>query len=179
MAVLPHQGHSARPGVLRNLMVMQAPCVVPAASNDEVAELFQAGQQLHAIAVVEAGRPLALINRQQFMNHYATLYFREVHGRKPCLAFANVQPRIVELDCDVDQLVGILTSQDQRYLSDGFIVTDNGRYVGLGTGEQLVRRVTEARIEAARHANPLTFLPGNIPISLHMQRLLDLSLIHI
>ena len=31
----------------------------------------------------------ALINRQQFMNHYATLYFREVHGRKPCLAFAN------------------------------------------------------------------------------------------
>lgn len=173
VAVLPHQGHSARPGVLRNLMVMQAPCVVPAASNDEVAELFQAGQQLHAIAVVEAGRPLALINRQQFMNHYATLYFREVHGRKPCLAFANVQPRIVELDCDVDQLVGILTSQDQRYLSDGFIVTDNGRYVGLGTGEQLVRRVTEARIEAARHANPLTFLPGNIPISLHMQRLLD------
>ncbi|KAI5935455.1 Voltage-dependent N-type calcium channel subunit alpha-1B [Manis javanica] len=154
-------------------MVMQAPCAVPAASNDEVAELFQAGQQLHAIAVVEAGRPLALINRQQFMNHYATLYFREVHGRKPCLAFANVQPRIVELDCDVDQLVGILTSQDQRYLSDGFIVTDNGRYVGLGTGEQLVRRVTEARIEAARHANPLTFLPGNIPISLHMQRLLD------
>ncbi|MFT2520457.1 hypothetical protein ACMWQB_30030, partial [Escherichia coli] len=60
VAVLPHQGHSARPGVLRNLMVMQAPCVVPAASNDEVAELFQAGQQLHAIAVVEAGRPLAL-----------------------------------------------------------------------------------------------------------------------
>ena len=33
--------------------------------------------------------------------------------------------------------------------------------------------MTETRIEAARHANPLTFLPGNIPISLHMQRLLD------
>src|SRR5260370_41959354 len=87
-----------------------------------------------------------------------------VTGVQTCaLPISNVQPRIVELDCDVDQLVGILTSQDQRYLSDGFIVTDNGRYVGLGTGEQLVRRVTEARIEAARHANPLTFLPGNIP----------------
>jgi diguanylate cyclase (GGDEF)-like protein len=71
------------------------------------------------------------------------------------------------------QLMGILTSQDQRYLSDGYIVTDNGRYIGLGTGDQLVRAVTETRIEAARHANPLTFLPGNIPISLHMQRLLD------
>ena len=173
VAVLPHQGHSARPGVLRNLLVMQAPCVAPSTSNDEVASLFKAQQQLHAIAVVEGVRPLALINRQQFMNHYATLYFREVHGRKSCMAFANTQPRIVELDCDVDQLVGILTSQDQRYLNDGFIVIDNGRYVGLGTGEQLVRSVTEARIEAARHANPLTFLPGNIPISLHMQRLID------
>jgi diguanylate cyclase (GGDEF)-like protein len=80
---------------------------------------------------------------------------------------------VVELDCDVDQLVGILTSQDQRYLSDGYIVTDNGRYLGLGTGDQLVRAVTETRIEAARHANPLTFLPGNIPISLHIQRLLE------
>ena len=30
---------------------------------------------------------------------------------------------------------------------------------------------TEARVEAARHANPLTFLPGNIPI-IHANRLL-------
>jgi diguanylate cyclase (GGDEF)-like protein len=35
-----------------------------------------------------------------------------------------------------------------------------------------VRAVTEVRIEAARYANPLTFLPGNIPISSHIARLL-------
>ncbi|QNP59235.1 EAL domain-containing protein [Paenacidovorax monticola] len=173
VAVLPHLGQSARPGILRNLLVVQAPTAAPESSNDAVAALFKEHPQLHALAVVDGGRPVALINRQQFMNHYATLYFREVHGRKPCTAFANHAPRVVEMDCDVDQLVGILTSQDQRYLNDGFIVTDNGRYVGLGTGDQLVRGVTEARIEAARHANPLTFLPGNIPISLHVQRLLE------
>ena len=173
VAVLPHLGQTARPGILRSLMVVQAPTVTPATSNDEVAALLQERVDLHALAVVDGTRPVALINRQQFMNHYATLYFREVHGRKPCIVFANNTPRVVELDCDVDQLVGILTSQDQRYLSDGYIVTDNGRYVGLGTGDQLVRAVTETRIEAARHANPLTFLPGNIPISMHMQRLLE------
>lgn len=173
VAVLPHLGQTARPGILRSLLVVQAPTVAPATCNDAVAALFHQHTALHALAVVDGTRPVALINRQQFMNHYATLYFREVHGRKSCLAFANPAPRVVELDCDVDQLVGILTSQDQRYLSDGYIVTDNGRYLGLGTGDQLVRAVTETRIEAARHANPLTFLPGNIPISLHMQRLLD------
>ena len=35
-----------------------------------------------------------------------------------------------------------------------------------------MRTVTESRIEAARHANPLTFLPGNIPITEHIERLL-------
>lgn len=173
VAVLPHLGQTARPGILRSLPLVQAPAVSPETSNNAVAALFHAHPTLHALPVVEGTRPIALVNRLQFMNRYATLYFREVHGRKSCLAFANPSPRVVELDCDVEQLMGILTSQDQRYLNDGYIVTDNGRYLGLGTGAQLVRAVTETRIEAARHANPLTFLPGNIPISLHIQRLLD------
>ena len=172
VAVLPQLEQSIRPGILRGLQVVQAPTVTPATTNDEVAQLFMQHNTLHALCLVEGARPVALINLHDFLNHYAALYFREVHGRKPCTTLANHAPRIVELDCDVNQLIGILTSQDQRYLSDGFIVTDNGRYVGLGTGDQLVRAVTESRIEAARHANPLTFLPGNIPISMHIERLL-------
>ena len=66
--------------------------------------MFHERTELHALAVVDGTQPVALINRQQFMNHYATLYFREVHGRKPCLAFANTAPRVVEQDCDVEQL---------------------------------------------------------------------------
>jgi diguanylate cyclase (GGDEF)-like protein len=52
------------------------------------------------------------------------------------------------------------------------VITDNGKYAGLGTGENLVRAVSEVRIEAARYANPLTLLPGTIPISSHIARLL-------
>ncbi|MDP2771502.1 MAG: EAL domain-containing protein [Giesbergeria sp.] len=173
VSVLPHPAQSSRPGILRGLQVLQAPTATPETPNDAIADLFMRHTELHAVALLDDDRPRALINRQQFMNHYATLYFREVHGRKPCMALANPAPRVVELDCDVEQLIGILTSQDQRYLNDGFIVTDNGRYIGLGTGDKLVRAVTEARIEAARHANPLTFLPGNIPISMHIERLLE------
>uniref|UniRef100_UPI0035B449A9 GGDEF domain-containing protein n=1 Tax=Hylemonella sp. TaxID=2066020 RepID=UPI0035B449A9 len=173
VAVMPEQRYLSGPGLLRHLSVIHAPSLTPETSNDEVASVFQAHPELHALAVVEADRPLAILNRQQFMNHYATLYFREVFGRKSCLMQANLEPRLIERSHDIDELVGILTSQDQRYLSDGFIVTENGRYVGLGTGEQLVRSVTELRLEAARHANPLTFLPGNIPISQHIRRLLD------
>ena len=173
VTVLPELRRITHTGRLRSLSIVHAPAVSPATTNNELETLFRANEELHAIAVVDDGRPVAIVNRQTFMQHYAQQYFKEIFGRRSCFLHANHAPRLVEREHDVDELIGILTSQDQRYLADGFIVTDNGRYVGLGTGEQLVRSVTEVRLEAARHANPLTFLPGNIPISQHIGRLLD------
>jgi diguanylate cyclase (GGDEF)-like protein len=88
----------------------------------------------------------------------------------------DATPLIVDRRTPLEALRSILAGEDQRYLRDGFIVSDNGTYVGLATGEALVRAVTELRIEAARYANPLTFLPGNIPISQHLERLLAAGL---
>ena len=173
IAVFPEFSKIAQLGHLRRFSVIDAPVAGVHTSNDELSLMFLSLPNLHALAVVEAGRPVAIINRAQFMNEYSKLYFREVWGRKSCMMHANREPRLVEREHKIDELIGILTSEDQRYLSDGFIVTENGRYVGLGTGDHLVRSVTEARIEAARHANPLTFLPGNVPISQHIERLLD------
>ena len=172
VAVFPELSRVAAGGHLRNVALVPAPFVTVASTNDELASIFLVQPALHAVALLEGDRPVGIINRALFMNEYSKLYYREIWGRKSCAIHANGQPRLIEREHSVDELIGILTSQDQRYLSDGFIVTDNGRYVGLGTGDQLVRSVTETRIEAARHANPLTFLPGNIPITQHIERLL-------
>ncbi len=173
VAVLPQSGRALQAGFLRGVSVIVAPTLTPRSSNDDVADLFHAKPELHSVAVLEGQRPVALISRGNFLNEYTKPFYRELWGRKSCMKNANPKPRLIERDHNVDELVGILTSEDQRYLTEGFIVVDNGRYVGLGTGDQLVRSVTETRIEAARHANPLTFLPGNIPISQHIERLLD------
>jgi diguanylate cyclase (GGDEF)-like protein len=173
VAVLPQNGRAVQAGFLRGVSVTVAPTLRMHSSNDDAAAVFHARPELHAIAVVDGQRPVAIISRSGFLNEYAKPYYREIWGKKSCMKNANDKPRLIERDHNVDELVGILTSEDQRYLTEGFIVVDNGRYVGLGTGDQLVRSVTEVRIEAARHANPLTFLPGNIPISQHIERLLD------
>jgi diguanylate cyclase (GGDEF)-like protein len=172
LAVFPELSRISILGQLRNVELVEAPTVTVASTVDELAALFHQQPNLHAVALVEGERPVGIINRIRFTNEYSKLYYREIWGRKSCASHANLHPRVIEREHSVDELVGILTSQDQRYLVDGFVVTENGRYVGLGTGDQLVRSVTETRIEAARHANPLTFLPGNIPISQHMERLL-------
>ena len=159
-------------GMASAKMLVHAPALPREATNNDVLELFNRLPDLHAVAVVEHGEPVALINRRSFMDRYALPYHRELFGKRPCLLFANASPVIIEKSMTVEQMAKLLASDDQRYLADGFVITDNGQYAGLGTGENLVRAVTEVRIEAARYANPLTFLPGNIPISSHIARLL-------
>lgn len=159
-------------GMASAKMLVHAPALPRQATNNDVLELFNRLPDLHAVAVVEHDEPVALINRRSFMDRYALPYHRELFGKRPCLLFANASPVIIEKSMTVEQMAKLLASDDQRYLADGFVITDNGKYAGLGTGENLVRAVTEVRIEAARYANPLTFLPGNIPISSHIARLL-------
>jgi GGDEF domain-containing protein len=56
---------------------------------------------------------------------------------------------------------------------DGFVVTEQGRYVGMGGTQALMSLITDMQIRAARYANPLTQLPGNVPINEHIDRLLE------
>jgi EAL domain-containing protein (putative c-di-GMP-specific phosphodiesterase class I)/GGDEF domain-containing protein len=172
VSVMPALRMAPSPGRLSQGQVLKAEPVGPMMTSDELARLFDAQPNWHAVAFVdEQCKPHALLARQHFMDRYAKPYFKEVYGRKPCLTFANTMPTLVEVGANFDALVDVLMSSDQRYLTEGIVYVENGRYVGLGTGHQLVRQVTESRVEAARHANPLTLLPGNIPISEHIDRL--------
>lgn len=172
VAVYPEVRQGTQANIFDRLTIMQAPTIEASTHNDQVAELFLQHPHLHALPMVVGDRPIGIINRVNFLNHYSKLYYRELWGSKPCLQWANMQPRLIENKHNIDDLLGILTSDDQRYLNDGFIVVENGRYRGLCRGDQIVKSVTETRIEAARHANPLTFLPGNIPLTQHIDRML-------
>jgi diguanylate cyclase (GGDEF)-like protein len=175
IAVYPARTRADVPGesgaVVLDRMLVHAPALTMRSRNDDVVKLFNQAPSLHALAVVDDGRPLGLINRRAFMDQYALPYHREVFGKRPCMQFANQTPLVVERGATLEQVARLLTNDEQRYLSDGFIITDQGRYVGLATGESLVRAVTEVRVEAARYANPLTFLPGNVPLNSHIDRL--------
>lgn len=161
-----------RPTQVSHLLI-EAPSVHPRQTNDEVMALFMEHPELHAFAVVKDGHPIGLINRRLVNERMAQPFARELLARKSCTALMNGAPLVCEENRSLESLADVLRGEDQRYLADGFIVTRKGHYLGLGTGEALVRRVSELRIEAARHANPLTFLPGNIPTTEHLERLID------
>lgn len=82
-------------------------------------------------------------------------------------------PLVVQKDMTVNALSELIVNADPQHLINGFIiVNEEGHYMGTGNGHTLLREVTNLQIHAARYANPLTLLPGNVPINAHIDRLL-------
>ncbi|NMH16259.1 EAL domain-containing protein [Tepidiphilus sp. B18-69] len=138
--------------------------VAPETTNEQVFSRFERDPDLYAIPVVADGEPLGLIARNHFMDAYARPYRRELYGHRPCTMYLDRNALVIDRRMSLQQLSDLITQLDAKHLVQGFIITDAGRYLGLGNGHALLREITRLQLEAARHANPLTNLPGNVPI---------------
>ena len=172
VTVFPQQGPVAQ-GTATALRLLRI--VVPASpamTNSDIFEIFAADPALEVIPVVDDQRPVGLITRRNLVNRFATQYIRELHGRKSCTMFMDPKPFSVDQNTTLQDLSKSVVEAERHHLFNGFIITDRGRYLGMGTGHDLVRAITALQISAARYANPLTGLPGNVPINEHIDRLI-------
>lgn len=162
-------GDSEHKGI--NAILEKAPLFSLENNNEEVFQVFEKNPQLSVVAVANKGVPIGLINRSVFINRYARPYQRELYGRKSCTTFMDPEPLIVDRNISIQTLSHLL-AEDQRHVSLGFIFTENGRYLGVGTSQNLIHEITEMQIQSARYANPLTGLPGNTPIDEYIDKML-------
>ncbi|OGT15582.1 MAG: diguanylate cyclase [Gallionellales bacterium RIFOXYB12_FULL_54_9] len=146
--------------------------VRPDTANDLILQRFYDDPALRIIPVVKSARPFGLINRYQFIDRFAKPFQRELLGRKPCSELIQNEPLLVEKNMPIEELSHLMAEADSRHFADGFIITEQGRYIGVASGQDLLRELTQMQLEAARYANPLTMLPGNVPINEHIERLL-------
>lgn len=142
------------------------------ATNDVAIARFEADHELDVLPVVDAGRPVGLINRHSMVDRFARPFRKELYGRKSCEMFMDHAPLVVDQHATLQELAMMLAVAPKHYLYDGFVVTGDGRYLGVGSSHDLMARITEMQISAARYANPLTQLPGNVPINEHIDRML-------
>lgn len=149
--------------------------VTPDTRNDKVFDLFKSLPELQSVPVVAGGIPLGIINRFTTIERFAHRYWRDLYGRRPCTALIDFEPIVVDKDVSIQELSRIMVTADQRQLTNGFILTDGGRYIGVGTGHDLMAEITKLQIDAAKYANPLTQLPGNVPINEHIEQLLQIG----
>ena len=173
VAVYPHKSAFEQNIVTALKLLRAVPAATPDMTNTQVCDMFNGDPELEVIPVVENGVPLGLIARRDLIDRFARLYSRDLYGKKPCTTFMDAQPLITDKDTRLQDLSQIVVEAERHHLSNGFIITESGRYLGMGTGQDLMREITQMQINAARYANPLTLLPGNVPINEHIERLLQ------
>jgi EAL domain-containing protein (putative c-di-GMP-specific phosphodiesterase class I)/GGDEF domain-containing protein/predicted transcriptional regulator len=173
ISVYPQGGTGLLEKATADKLVLNAPTVSPKSRSETVLNLLLTQPQLHAIPVVENRIPIGIVNRSALVDRFSRIYTRELFGRRPCSIFMDSDPLIVDRHTSLEELSRLVVDKGKHSFSDGFILTDNGEYFGLGTGYDLMREISQMQINAARYANPLTLLPGNVPINEHMVRLIE------
>ena len=173
VAVYPQRSGIEKNAVSILKILHQVAAVAPAMNNNDVYERFVQDPKLLIIPVVDQDVPLGLISRFDMIEHFARPYQRELYGKKSCLQFMDPKSLIADKETSLQELSFMMVQSDAYHLFNGFIITDQARYLGMGTGHDLMREITQMQINAARYANPLTQLPGNVPINEHIDRLLQ------
>lgn len=172
-SVSSHSGKWRRTDLSTALKLLRiVPVVTPEKQANDIYEIFAGDPDVQMIAVVEHGIPIGTINRASMIDRFARPYQRELFGKKSCTLLMNPKPLIFDQNTSLQDLSLTIVEADPHHLSNGFAITDGGHYIGMGTGHDVMREITQLQISAARYANPLTQLPGNVPINEEIDRLI-------
>ncbi len=153
-------------------LLHRVPCVSSALPNEAVFELFRRQPDWHTIPVVDDDVPVGVLTRAGLVERFSLPYQRELYGPKPCRLFMDVAPLIVDMHTPLMTLSRWLAEAEGHRLASDFIITGRGRYLGIGSSQDLLQALNRLQLRAAQHANPLTQLPGNVPIDRRVQRFL-------
>ncbi len=160
-------------GDLSALLVRQ-PAMSAERPVAEMLEAFRLQASLNSIAVLDADeRPVGIVHRNLISGALLKPFATDLLARKPISRLMSTDFLAVELGQSLQQVSRLLTSRARQRIEEDFVITLAGRYHGLGRVIDVLRLITEMKIQQARHANPLTLLPGNVPIQQCLTRLLQ------
>ncbi len=135
-----------------NSIVIPRTFVEPHHSVEKVGKLFLSHSHLQSLPVVHHEIPIGIVHRYQLMDIFLSTYGRELHGKKPISKFMDANPIVIEHNITVEIASQYITQNMSLPIAQDFIVTKNGRYTGMGTVLELLKKVTELQVQEYNHA---------------------------
>jgi two-component system cell cycle sensor histidine kinase PleC len=136
--------HASKPDIDAAWTAGRIAVGLPPISEDatcaEVYEMLHAPGAPRAAAVVDYdGRVLGLINRLRFLSKYAQRFIPELYGRRSIMALANPYALVLDENMRVSEVAATITEDHPDALRECFVITQGGKYLGIGTSEELVK----------------------------------------
>ncbi|MCG8296401.1 bifunctional diguanylate cyclase/phosphodiesterase [Pseudomonas entomophila] len=155
-------------------LLIEQPAVTLDTATQHVLEAFRRQANLNSLAVLdERGKPCGIVHRHSLADALLKPFGTDLFARKPISRLMSQDYLAVERGQSLQQVSRLLTSRARQRIEEDFIITQSGRYLGLGRVIDVLKLITEQKLQQARHANPLTLLPGNVPIQQCLARLLE------
>jgi len=155
-------------------LLNEQPAVNRSTPTASVLEAFRKQANLNSLAVLDDDQqPCGIVHRHSLSDVLLKPFATELFARKPISRLMSDDFLAVELGQSLQQVSRLLTSRARQRIEEDFIITLNGCYMGLGRVIDVLKLITELKIQQARYANPLTLLPGNVPIQQCLTRLLQ------
>ncbi len=115
-----------------------------------VYERFHADSDLMALAVVERFQPVGLVCRGDFEHRLAHHFGRALYERKPVTVLMDPKPLIVDRRLSIEAIQRAIATDRPSALMRGFVITDQGFYLGLGTPAGLLHATLQQSEERNR-----------------------------
>ena len=153
-------------------LATMVPTTEPETTLNVIGDLFAQMPELQVVPIVQERQVKGMAHRHEVMNILASRFGRDLQGDKPVAQLMQTHPLCIEKDMPVEQLSQLITNDTWQQHGNHFIITENNHYIGVGMITDLLKLITELQIRNARYANPLTLLPGNVPINEHIEHLI-------
>jgi EAL domain-containing protein (putative c-di-GMP-specific phosphodiesterase class I)/GGDEF domain-containing protein len=166
-----HQKNISKSSAVETICQMIPPISAETAIND-VMNLFQKNSDFMMLPLVDNEIAVGIVFRDVFFSKlFSSRYGIELHGRKPIKTFIEQLPLSIDCKTPIEKVSQKLTSNMRH--EQAFIITNQNQYMGMATILSLLEEITRQQIDNAKHANPLTLLPGSVPTNAYVDQLLD------
>ncbi len=130
-------------------LVMSAPGIPPHLLVNDVADMFmdETHGKLLSLPVLDGERPVGVISRARMQQVLFRQYGRELFGKKPVTEIMNASPVVIESDMALNEASKTVTERLKFPVTEDFIITEGGRYVGMGAVMHLLNAM-EAQLAA-------------------------------
>ena len=164
---VPFNNSTTAIDIIRDITPISAKTII-----SDVMNLFHHNGELNILPLVDDHIASGIIFRDKFLTKlFSSRYGIDLHGKNPIKTFIENTPLCIDKNMPIDLISKQLTSLMTN--DPAFIITNNGEYMGIGTLLDLLAEFTRQQIDNAKHANPLTLLPGSVPINNQVNQLLS------
>jgi len=141
----------------------------------KVKKALEKSRPISGVVIVKDEAPIGLIMSYNLNKELGTHYGAALYNQRPIDILMDSNPLIFDINTPIEKVAEEATKRDFFKAYDDIIITEKGKLSGIVSVQKILDFTSNAQIEIAKGANPLTGLPGNVTIEKTIQNKLEID----